>query len=157
MTTNISTGPYTVELALDDIEAASPASPTVMVTAGGNVFAGTFTVTGALGAISGAVTLGGLHLRTGALIVVTTATLSGSPPAPPALSSATLTGSPYYIASSLEDGTYRVEVRQSTSTPYRVYAYYVTYNGAVPVINSLNTSGVGVLSGQTVSGINFAW
>jgi hypothetical protein len=153
-TVNIATGAYNVELALDDIETYSPVSPAVTVTGGGNSFVSTFTVSGALGAITGSVSLGGVPLRTGALIVVTTATLAGGPPA---LSSATLTGSPYYIASSLEDGTYRVDVRQSTTTTYRVYAYYVTYGGATPTINTLSTSGVGVLSGQTVTGINFAW
>ncbi len=156
-TLNISTGFYTLEPELDEIESVSPSSAGVTVVAGGNTFTATFTVTGALGAITGAVTLGGLPLRTGALIVVTTATLAGSPPAPPSLSSATLTGSPYYIASSMEDGTYHVDVRQSTTTTYRVYAYYTSYNGTTPILNSLTTTGVGVLSGQTVSGINFAW
>ncbi len=156
-TINISTGFYVVEPQLDEISSASPSTAAVTVTVGGNVFAATFTVTGALGAIIGNVSLGGAPLRTGALIVVTTATLAGSPPAPPALSSASLIGSPYYSASSHEDGTYRVEVRQSTTTAYRVYAYYITYGGAVPTINSLTTTGVGVLAGQTISGINFAW
>lgn len=154
---NITTGSYVVTPELDEIESVSPTTAPVTVTAGGNVFAATFTVSGALGSITGNVSVGGLPLRTGALIVVTTATLAGSPPAPPALSSATLTGSPYYITSSLEDGTYSVDVRQSTSTTYRVYAYYITYSGANPTINSLNTTGVSVLAGQTVSGINFAW
>jgi type II secretory pathway pseudopilin PulG len=156
-TLNISTGFYVVQPQLDEIESVSPSSAAVTVTAGGNVFAATYTVTGALGAITGSVTLNSAPLRTGALIVVTTATLVGSPPAPPSLSSASLVGSPYYIASSQEDGTYRVEVRQSTSTTYRVYAYYITYSGATPTINSLSQTGVGVLAGQTVSGINFAW
>ncbi len=156
-TLNIATGAYTVELALDDIESSSPLNSAVTVTAGGNVSAGTFTVTGALGAITGSVSVSGQPLRTGALIVVTTTTLAGTPPAPPALSSATLTGSPYYLASSGEDGTYRVEVRQSTSTTYRVYAYYVTYPGGAPSISAQQQTNVGVLSGQTVSGVNFAW
>lgn len=153
-TLNISTGFYIVQPSLDEIESVSPSSAGVTVTIGGNVFAATFTVSGALGAITGNITLGGAPLRTGALIVVTTAALAGSPPAPPALSSASLTGSPYYIASSQEDGTYRVEVRQSTSTTYRVYAYYISNGGT---INALNTTGVSVLAGATVSGINFAW
>ncbi|MDD5302268.1 MAG: carboxypeptidase-like regulatory domain-containing protein [Elusimicrobia bacterium] len=151
-TINISTGFYVVEPALDEIESVSPSSAAVTVTSGGNIFASTFTVSGALGAITGSVTLAGSPLRTGALIVVTTATLAGS--VPPALSSASLVGSPYYIASSQEDGTYRVEVRQSTTTTYRVYAYYISNGGT---INALNTAGVSVLAGQTVSGTNFAW
>ena len=89
--------------------------------------------------------------------MVTTATLAGTPPAPPSLSSATLTGSPYYVASSREDGTYRVEVRQSTSPAYRVYAYYITYPGGAPTINAQSASGVQVLAGQTTTGVNFSW
>lgn len=154
---NISTGFYVVTPALDEMESVSPSSVAVTVTSGGNVFASTFTVSGALGRITGAVTLGGLPLRTGALIVVTTATLAGSPPAPPALSSATLTSSPYYLASSMEDGTFSVEVRQSTSPAYRVYAYYSTVSGAAATINALSQTNVQVLAGQTVTGVNFAW
>lgn len=156
-TLNISTGTYDLQLSLDSLESASPSSATVSVTAGGNVFAGTFTVSGALGTITGAVEVGGAPLRTGALIVVTTSTLAGAPPAPPALSSTTLTGSPYYAVSSKEDGTYSVDVRQSTSPAYRVYAYYVTYGGASPTINSSVQTNVQVLSGQTVTGVDFSW
>ena len=154
---NISTGSYRIEPALDEIETVSPSSALVTVTPGGTVFSATFTVSGALGSITGAVTAGGAPLRTGALIVVTTATLAGTPPAPPSLSSATLTGSPYYVASSREDGTYRVEVRQSTSPAYRVYAYYITYPGGAPTINAQSASGVQVLAGQTTTGVNFSW
>ena len=154
---NVSTGVYSVEPALDSLESASPATAAVTVTSGGNAFSSTFTIAGALGSITGSVTLGGAPLRTGALIVVTTATLTGAPPAPPTLDAAALTGSPYYLASSQEDGTFRVDVRQSTAPAYRVYAYYTSYSGAVPVISAQSLTGVQVLAGQTVSGNNFAW
>ena len=154
---NVSTGVYSVEPALDSLESSSPPTVTVTVLSGGNTFASTFTVAGALGAITGSVSLSGAPLRTGALIIVTTATLAGSPPAPPSFDAAALTGSPYYLASSQEDGTYRVEVRQSTAPAYRIYAYYTTYNGAVPTINSQSLTGVQVLAGQTVSGNNISW
>ncbi len=154
---NISTGVYTIEPALDSLESARPSTAAVTVVSGGTIFAATFTVSGALGAITGSVTVGGAPLRTGALIVVTTAALTGSPPAPPALSSMSLTGSPYYLVSSQEDGTYRAEVRQSTSPAYRVYAYYVTYNGTTPTISARTQTNVGVLAGQTVTGVNFTW
>lgn len=155
---NISTGAYTAEPALDSLESASPTSPAFTVVSGGNTFISSFTVSGALGKITGAVTVGGAPLRTGALIVVTTATLAGSPPAPPALSTSSLTGAPYYVSSSREDGTFNVEVRQSTSPAYRVYAYYVTYGaGGTPTISPLSQTGVQVLAGQTVSGVDFSW
>lgn len=154
---NVTTGTYFAQPALDSLETSSPTSPGFTVTSGGNTFIATFTVSGALGAITGSVQAGGAPLRTGVLVVVTTATLAGAPPAPPTLSSASLTGAPYYLASSGEDGSYRVEVRQSTSPAYRVYAYYVTYPGGAPQINALSQTGVGVLAGQTVSGVDFSW
>lgn len=154
---NISTGTYTIAPSLDSLESATPSSAAVTVVSGGTVFSSSFTVSGALGAITGSVTLSGAPLRTGVLIVVTTATLAGSPPAPPALSSMSLTGSPYYLVSSQEDGTFRAEVRQSTSPAYRVYAYYVTYDGSTPTITAKSNASVPVQAGQTVTGVNFAW
>lgn len=74
-----------------------------------------------------------------------------------------MTGAPFYLASSLEDGSYSVAVRQSTTTTYRVYAYYTTYNTAgTPTVNTLSATGIGVLSGQTVTpttypALNFSW
>jgi hypothetical protein len=154
---NIATGTYSVEPALDSLETSSPTFTMVTVTPGGNVFSSSFTVGGAMGAITGAVTVSGQVLRTGALIVVTTATLAGTPPALPTLDAGSLTGSPYYLTSTQEDGSYRVDVRQSTSPAYRIYAYYTTYNAGVPTINAQSLTNVPVLSGQTVTGKNFAW
>ena len=152
---NLTTGVYTLQPALDSLETSSPSSATVTVLAGQTVFGATFTITGALGSITGSVSLSAQPLRTGVLIVATTATITG---APPALSTATLASAPRYVTSSKEDGTFQVDVRQSTDPAYKVYAYYTTLTstGGV-VIQSASTSGVQVLSGQTVSGINFAW
>lgn len=158
-TVNIATGAYEVTPSLDSLETSTPTYISKTVVGGQTVFAGTFTVTGALGAITGSVSVGGVPIATGVLIVVTTATLSGTPPAPPALSTASLTGAPYYVASSLEDGTYRVDVRQSSApASYRIYGYYTTLNstGAV-TFNSQTLTGVDVLAGQTVPGKNLAW
>lgn len=154
---NIATGTYTVSPVLDSLESANPKDASVSVVSGGTAFASTFTVSGALGVITGAVMASGQPLRTGALIVVTTATLTGAPPAPPAISTMSLTAAPYYFTSSTEDGTFRLEVRQSTAPAYRVYAYYVTYPGGAPTINALSQTGVQVLAGQTVTGVNFSW
>jgi len=156
-TVSIATGVYSIEPAVGSHETSIPPATSVTVTIGATVSAGTFTITGALGTIRGSVSAGGTPLRVGALIVVTTITLAGTPPAPPSLSSATLTGTPYYITSSNEDGTYSVDVRQSTSPAYRVYGYYTTFSGQTPVITSLVNTGVSVTAGQTVSGVNFAW
>ena len=75
--------------------------------------------------------------------------------APPSLSTGTLTGAAYYVTSSREDGTYSVDVRQST---YTVYAYYpsVSATGAISYQTG-SIANVSVIAGQTQSGRNFAW
>lgn len=157
-TVNIATGSYRVTPAVDSLEISSPTYRSATVVSGQTVFAGTFTITGALGTISGSVTSGGNPIVTGVLVVVTTSTLAGTPPAPPALSSSTLTSAPYYSTSSLEDGTYSVSVRQSTSPAYRIYGYYTTISdsGAV-TITAQSLTNVQVLAGQSVTGKNLAW
>jgi hypothetical protein len=157
-TINITTGTYDMTPELDSLESSTPTSRTVTVGSGQTVFSTTFTVSGALGTITGSVTSGGNGISTGVLIVVTTVTLAGTPPALPALSSNTLSGSPYYIASSKEDGTYSIDVRQSTSTTYRAYAYYTTLSSTGAVTTQTQTlTNISVLAGQTVTGKNFAW
>ncbi len=157
-TINISTGVYRVTPSVDSLETSSPTYHSATVVGGQTVFAGTFTITGALGTIAGSVTSGGGPIATGVLIVVTTSTLAGTPPAPPALSSGTLASAPYYITSSLEDGTYSVGVRQSTSPAYRVYGYHTTLSGTGAVtITAQTLIGVQVLAGQTVTGQNLSW
>ena len=155
---SIPTGTYTVSPALGSLEQAVPSSTTVsLASAGVTKFSSTFTITGALGYITGSVSFGGQPIKTGVLIVVTTATLTGSPPVPPSLSSATLSGSPYYVVSSMEDGTYRVEARQATAPKYNVYAYYPSPSGVYATMISSASSNVQVLSGQTTTGVNFSW
>ena len=155
-TISVSTGVYTVEPALSSYELSAPSSATVsLVTAGSTLFSTTFTVSGAMGAISGSVTSGGQPIKSGALIVVTTATLTGTPPAPPILNYATSTGgTKYYIVSSLETGVYTAEAPQGI---YRVYAYYSTPSGATATILSSATANINVIAGQTTTGVNFSW
>lgn len=152
---NLPTGQYTIEPILDSKETSSPSLFTANVTSGCNLFIGTFTVTGAMGTITGSVTSGGKKIITGVLIVATTSTFASDPPA---ISSATLTMNAIYAASSLEDGTYALEVRGSTNTTYNVYGWF-------PVIDSNNNatysrkaqSSVSVTPGTTKSGINLSW
>lgn len=155
-TINISTGAYRATPSLDSMELSTPTYISKTVVGGQTVDVGTFTITGALGTIVGSVSSGGSPIATGVLIVVTTAALAGSPPAPPALSSASLTGAPYYVASSLEDGTFRVDVRESTAPVYNVYGYYTTISPAGVVTVTAQTFTVGVLAGQT-TGHNLVW
>jgi type II secretory pathway pseudopilin PulG len=154
-TVNIATGTYEMTPALDSIETSAPTAAAATVAAGTTVDVGTFTITGALGTITGTVTVGGKPIATGALIVVSPAALSGTPPAPIALSSATLTGSSYYLASSQEEGTYSVSARGGS---YLLYGYYntISKSGAV-TINAIDLGAVTVTPGATVTGKNFAW
>lgn len=152
---NLPTGQYTIEPILDSKETGSPAYFSATVTAGCNLFVGTFTVTGAMGTITGSVTSGGRKIITGALIVATTSTFASDPPA---ISSATLTMNAVYAASSLEDGTFSLDVRGSTTTTYNVYGWF-------PVIDSNNNAtysrksqtGVSVSPGATKSGVDLTW
>jgi hypothetical protein len=155
ITVNVPTGTYTVAPQLDSLEVSNPVSMSTNVSIGANVFSGTWTITGALGTITGSVTSGGHAITTGVLIVVTTVTLLGSPPALPVLNAAAQGVAPYYATSSLENGTYSVNVRQSTFT---VYGYFpqVGATGAV-TIKSLQLANVIVNSGQVVPNENFAW
>ncbi len=154
----LSTGYYIVQPVIGALETSSPVTSTVTILATApNQVASTFIISGALGYITGSVKYGGNSIKTGVLIVVTTATLSGTPPAPPDLSSSTLTGTPYYMVSSMEDGTYLAEVRNSTKPIYNVYAYYPVLGSADAVIYSAKTANVSVTAGQTTSGVNFSW
>ncbi len=151
---NLSTGTYYVEPSVDPKETVTPSSTTVNISAAGTTyFSSTFTVRNAMGYVKGSVAYQGQPVKTGALIVVTTTTIS----APPNISTATLTGPPYYMTSSNEDGTYTAEVRQSTNPAYRVYAFYTIENGSSYSIVSSTVTNVQVWAGQNTTGVNFSW
>ena len=148
----LSTGLYTVYPSLGILETSLPASSTVTIASGGGaLFSSTFTISNALGYISGSVTRNGLPINTGVLVLVTTATFT----TPPDLSINTLSGSPFYLASSGENGTYLAEVRGST---YTVYAYMSVPNSTGTVVfYSSSAPNIAVTPGQTHSGVNFSW
>ncbi len=152
--TNMSTGAYVIEAALGSGEASAPLSVSTTVTVGTSLFVGSFTVVGAAGYVTGSVTQSGSPIKTGVMVVVSTAVVG----APPALSSASLVGIPYYIGASYEDGTYSLEVKGSTSTNFRVYAFYPVQNatGTWSTLTASSAS-VQILPGQTKTGVNFAW
>jgi hypothetical protein len=152
--TNISTGAYVIEAALGSGEASVPLSVSTTVTVGTSLFVGSFTVVGAAGYVTGNVTQSGSPIKTGVMVVVSTAVVA----APPALSSTSMTGIPYYIGASYEDGSYSLEVKGSTSTTFRVYAFYPVQN-ATGTWNTLTASSasVQILPGQTKTGVSFAW
>jgi type II secretory pathway pseudopilin PulG len=154
----MATGTYAVTPELDSLETSSPTYQTTNVSSGQTVFSTTFTISGAEGTISGSATSGGQKISTGVMIVVTTSTLAGSPPAPPTISFATLASGSVYLGSTLEDGTYSISVRQSTATLYNLYGYYTTVNSTgAAVIQYQELTNISVTAGQTVSGKNLAW
>jgi hypothetical protein len=154
-TINLATGAYTVRIPLDSTEVSNPNVVSASVLSGQTIFVGTFTITGAMGTLSGNVTLSGNPISTGVLIVVTTDTLPGGPPV---ISSASLTGISYYSASSNENGTFSVQVRQSTYPAYNIYGYYpeISPTGGINIVQK-SLSNVPILEGQTVSGQNLSW
>lgn len=150
----LSTGQYVVGPVLNTLETSSPVSSTVTLTTGGTLFASTFTMTGALGTVTGSVKFAGKPIKTGVLVVVTTQTLTGSPPVLPDISSNTVT--PYYMTSSQENGSFSVDVRGNAAA-YHVYAYYAVPDSTGSVIYSSSISTLTVVSGMTTSGVNFSW
>jgi prepilin-type N-terminal cleavage/methylation domain-containing protein len=150
---NMSTGTYLVEAQTASGESATPASVSTAVVVGVTRFVSTFTVSGASGFITGGVTVGGDVLRTGVLVVASTAAIVN----PPSLSTTTLLGAGYYVASSLESGSYLLEVRGSTNPRYNIYAFYPTWNGSIWTTVVRSSTNVSVAAGETKTGIGFAW
>ena len=158
LTKVLSTGIYIVSPIVDSKEIVTPSTYSVNITNPGSiVFSTTFTVSNALGYISGSVYFNSSPIKTGVLIAVTTVTLPGTPPQIPMLSSFTLTGPPIYLASSNEEGKYIVEVRHSTNPTYNVYAYYPHPSGEGFNIYWAVRSNVSVWAGENRGGINFSW
>ncbi len=151
-TMSAATGNYTLMGEVDSLESVSPAFTVVTILAGHTVFSATFTVSGALGYISGHVYANSQPIHSGVLILASTMTLSTPPPA---LSTAALINAAIYATSSLEDGSYTVGVRQST---YTINAYYFVINstGGVTITPKTATNKL-VYPGLTVSGVDFSW
>lgn len=152
---NLTTGTYTIQPVLDPKEVSSPTSASVTINAGGvTMWSSSFTITGAMGTVTGNVTLGGSPINSGVLVVIATGTV----PVPlPALSSNTLTSAAYYVGTSKESGTFSVDVRSSTSTTYTATAFYQYLNNQTAVVSTQTVTGITVTGGQTTSGVNFAW
>ncbi|MFN3550830.1 MAG: prepilin-type N-terminal cleavage/methylation domain-containing protein [Endomicrobiia bacterium] len=146
---NIPTGTWYVKPVLSSREKSVPLVSTVTVQAGFTVFAGTFTVTNAMGKITGKVKSSGKPIPTGVLIIASTSTIT----TPPIISSHTALGAAYFLTSSYEDGRYNLEVIGSTTTKYNLYGYYTTYDIVTqkPTIRSKSITGITVLPGFETS------
>lgn len=148
---NISTGSYWATPQTDLGESVSPSSKSVSLTAAGQqVWATTFTWSGAMGTITGTVKKNGLPITTGALIVATTGTISGSSP-PTNDSTLRAGGVLYYVASSHPDGAYSVDVRGGAGT-YRVYGWY-----SVSAASTTKASGTTTVAAGGTSTVNLTW
>ncbi|MCS7232231.1 MAG: carboxypeptidase-like regulatory domain-containing protein, partial [Elusimicrobiota bacterium] len=151
---NLSSGTYYVEPVLSSKEVAIPTVSTVTVTPGSTVFAGTFTITGVMGKVSGKVFAGGKPISTGVLIIASTATIT----TPPNLSIATLTSAAYFLTSSYEDGSYTLEVIGSSTTRYNLYGYYTTYDAnGNPIVSRREITNVLIPPGAEITDRNFNW
>jgi len=149
---NLSTGTYYISPVLGSGEVSNPYISTRTITAGSQISAGTFTITGVFGRITGNVISDGKPISIGVLIIASTSTIL----TPPTISAATLTGAPYYITSSYEDGTYIIDVRGGVGT-YNLYGYYTTFSGDIPYTTSKSITNILVNAGQTVSNQNLIW
>ena len=141
------TGTYTVEPVLDPLMLSIPLTSTATALTGQNIFVTTFTVTGAPGRLVGSIYRSGSLIRTGALIVASTKTISSTPPSIDAASSGG--GAVYYAGSSKADGTYEIEVRGSTNTKYNVSAYIPVFSGSTVGITTKTYSDVDIRPSST--------
>jgi len=137
---NVSTGTYTVFPVLESGQDVSPNTLTAVLTSAGSVFAGTFTVAGAFGSITGTISDASGLVTSGALLLASTATIASSPAA--IVGSSAPAQMPLYMVSSKADGTFVLPVRGGT-TSYYLSAY-------VPVIGA---SGSVTVTTKTYSGI----
>lgn len=154
----ISAGTYDVIPQLDSGESysleASTAPYPVVLGAGVDLFVGTYTVSGAMGEITGDVTLNGEDMTTGVLIYATSGTITGSPVMPPEINSTLRSGSvDYYAVSSDAQGHYELPVRGGYD--YNVYAWYTSWSGDAPSTD-VKTSTTAVTAGAS-STVNFSW
>ncbi|MBI3549114.1 MAG: hypothetical protein HY078_08760 [Elusimicrobia bacterium] len=147
---NISSGTYTVYPTLDTGQSSDPYQITgVTVVDGQTVFAGSFTVAGAYGNITGTVTYNGATLTTGGLVLASTTTLTTSPstvcvsPVGTCTTAAAALGAVVYAASTKADGTYDVQVRGGSNYNIMIYIPTVTGSSTVSVVTK-GYSGINV-------------
>ncbi|MDP2866019.1 MAG: hypothetical protein Q8O90_07240 [Elusimicrobiota bacterium] len=152
---------YTVTPVLDALQSYTslPTSPltAALTTPGSTVFSGTITVVGAMGTIAGTVVASTASITTGVLVVASTVAVTN--PLPTFTAASLASQAVYYSAASQADGSYSLDVRSSTSTPYYLRAFYpIVYavSGAVSY-TSRDFSSVWVSSAGTTTTRNFVW
>lgn len=157
ITASTSSSNYTVSPVLDPLQtySSAPSDPltAALTVPGSTVFAGTITVTGGMGTISGSVKDGTAPITTGVLIIASIGSISDPPPAIYG-SSAPALANPYYTASSQADGNYSFEVRGGT---YNMRAYYpiVNTNAGTVSFPTKTKAAVIVNAGAATTGQDF--
>lgn len=152
---------YTVTPVLDPLQSYTslPASPltATLTTPGSTVFAGTITVVGAMGTIAGTVVASTASVTTGVLVVASTVAVTD--PLPTFTAASSPSEAVYYAASSQADGTYSLDVRSSTSTPYDVRAFYPVVNAVSGSVSytSRSSTNVWVSSAGATTTRHFVW
>jgi len=150
---------YTIVPQLDKGETTYPTSaPVALDLTKRDVWSATFIVKGAMGYITGRMSLGSLSgppVETGVLVYATTATLTGA--MPPAINEAVRTGSIHHYAGlSGKDGSFRIAVRGGGSA-YNLYAWCtIMQNGVPTVLPKQQILGIPVNPGDAVVE-NFYW
>lgn len=146
-------GTYTIAPAIDSSQVASPASASVSLSQGAEVDVGTFTVSSAMGLLSGSVSDGGAPITTGVLIMATLATIGATPPT---WDESLRGGSTvYYTSHARNDGTWSLPVRVNPGA-YNVYAWYSKPDGGVSVTTPKSATQV-VDSSSGTFVVPFSW
>lgn len=160
ITVSTRTTPYSITPVLDPLQSysAQPSDPlsATVTSPGTTIHAGTFTVTGGMGTITGTVTNNGSAITTGVLIIASTGTVSDPPPAIYG-SSAPALSNPFYAVSSNANGSYTLEVRGSAAT-YNMRSFYPVVDiisGTVTYTSKTNTAVVA--AGALTTGKDFSW
>jgi hypothetical protein len=148
---NLSTGTYDVGPVLDPASTSNPFTTSVTVVAATTVSAGTFTVTGAYGTVSGTVKKGSASITSGVIVVISSQAIPATPAAIYANSSPAQTV--FYMSPSDSDGNYSVLVRGTTSFTYFISAYYpvTSPNSTSVTVTTQSVSGVTVSPGGTAT------
>ena len=169
----VSTSPnaYSVAPILDPLQsyagaAVAPAAGTSPITvtaatAGSTVFIGTFTIIGGMSTIKGSVKYNGSPITTGVLVTARAGSAVSDPPAAVVASSAPAQTAIYSVTSQA-DGTYTLEVRQSTTTGYSLRAFFPVVdlqNGTVsfPSPGSKTLPAFTLWAGTEYTNKDFTW
>ncbi len=149
---NLSTGDVTFSPILSPGQSSTPLSQTVNISgSGGNIWVATFTISGALGKLSGSVRDGsGALIKSGALIIASTGALTNAMTATPASNTA-----PVFTTWSDGDGKYSLSAGAVNNYNVRVWVPLATAGGAsaAPCIHTyvanVNISATGTVQDLT--------